>query len=197
MLQLRGEDMGYRAIVKLAAIVTCISCPAAAAGKSEWWQAGFNESNGLIFFIDRNSISEVTSPRRAYKAWEWSFSAKPDKYGSTSAKSLIYYDCQASETNLISVIRYSPKGDPVYSNTWTAYSGWDPAAPDTIADVNLKFVCNSEQGSGNAAQFSVDDYLFIFTDDPQAQAKAFLAESAPPHAATKRSITPSQPAKRK
>lgn len=130
----------------------------ASASASDWWLVSYggNKPARFVFFVDKASVR--LTRKSVSQAWESDFNETPTVDKAWSTQKLLYeYDCDSRTTSLVSWIEYRRNGDVLRSSSIPAYSRTSmPAAPDTIAESKLKFVCGEWAGIGQWAEF--DDY---------------------------------------
>ncbi len=113
-------------------MATALSAPAFASD----WVLVAESVRDSKYYIDRQSIR--TMPNGYKRAWERHNYDKPTKYGDTSSRHFIEYDCSGGRYRFLSGTYF--KGEEVTTMDSTIRE-WNYVAPDTIAEGSLNFVC--------------------------------------------------------
>ena len=121
---------------KISLTATVIAATLSTAAMAADWALVSRDANGKIFFVDRDSIRTMSNGYK--RAWARVVYAKPNRWGNTSSKSLIEFDCR--EWRLRSLQRIIFRGRQVTS-TDSEITEWLYADPERYPEALLNFVC--------------------------------------------------------
>lgn len=100
------------------------------------WALVLRDASGQIFFVDRDSIRTMSNGYK--RAWMRLVYAKPSRWGNTSSKNLIEFDCR--ERRLRSLQKNLFRGREV-TRTDSEITEWLYADPEGDPEALLNFVC--------------------------------------------------------
>lgn len=148
----------------LAAIAALTTAGQASA--AEWWLV--SESSDEITFADRATVRSINvrgTPVRS--AWLWAFEKTGETYLQKS-KDLYLFDCINQSSALGAAREYNPNGELKHSYEFEEYELiYRFTTTGTAGESRLRFVCNSEKGSGEITEFSVSDDNFYYVREPE------------------------------
>ena len=122
----------------MASALALLSLSAAA----EWQLVGSNSQAGLTVYVD--TVSKVTDGSLV-KMWNLSDYQFPNERGRKSEKIQYEYDCQASNTRMLTAIGYSGNmGDGSLVFNVSTTQDWRPVPPDTSIFERWKLDCKKE-----------------------------------------------------
>ena len=169
-----------RAFVAMAlSIVGSFALPAPTLA-AEWWYLGTGKTTS--FFVDRSSVSTIQiGGKSLVRAWTATFNLRSPTQNQKSSKDQFVFNCDDRSTALKAYINYGFDDSVLSSNTIPDYGmSWNPAAPGTVAEAELAFVCNAAGGEGGITEFSAEGLTFwYFPNLEEAAAKLTPKPVAP------------------
>jgi hypothetical protein len=116
-----------------------VFCGATTVSASDWVYVG-TDVNASITYIDIDSLKKDAS---FVTAWVKTDSSKDKSAPEYESLRQIKYDCSNHTLNTLYVInRFRNKPQETLNFYSLQYTGGSPVVPDSIGDVELKFVCS-------------------------------------------------------
>lgn len=125
--------------------LVCLASPVAA---SEWW---FVSSSGrsneeTAYFVENSSLKVISNNHRT--AWGYMVLENANSSGIRTYRELVDYNCSEETYALVTATYFGNNERYISSYSAPSYSRTSQyAAPDTMADGILKFVCSGPQSA--------------------------------------------------
>ncbi|BFN02504.1 hypothetical protein MOXK23_16180 [Moraxella sp. K23] len=128
---------------KLGVAMVAVMMTSTAIG-ANWVNLGETDNKEFIHSLDFDSVRKLNTYSKQISYFTKTDFSKAQK--TTDGKYYNYEkvqwkgDCENNRTSLMGAIGYTKNGSAVYSYN-IPYDNWQPAFPDTVAEIRLKIAC--------------------------------------------------------
>lgn len=109
------------------------------------WQVATVGSNKSVWFVDKDSIREVSDgyKQTAGKVWVKVDFSSIKSESAREIKQLVLLKCVEEQVKIVSIISYRADGSVIQSYT-PPYSSYEPVVPDSVMSGVMREACGSE-----------------------------------------------------